>query len=137
MEKMLNFSTVSKIEEAMTKDGYDMETVKAFYLYDPYMSKEDLEDSNARLFQPKCMDVKGLQEYGIFSISDVLQMFAVRVANNRDENINFVSDDTAQEVMNKFVEDFERDYPFKSLVSACLYHKDTGEYQPMCICYGK
>ena len=83
------------------------------------------------------MDVKGLMEYGIFSISDVLDMFITRLSYSVDENINFVSDDTAQEVMNKFVEDFERDYPFKSLVSACLYHKDTGEYEPMCVCYGK
>lgn len=136
-KKEFKFSKAADIKEAMSNDGYDMETVKAFYLYDPFVPVADMGDENIMRLQPKCMDVKGLAEFGIFSIREVLDMFPTYLLMHKGENVEFDYTAKGQMVAMTFVKEFEREYPFKYLISACLHHKDTDEYQPICICYGK
>lgn len=138
MEKNeIKFSKATDIKEAMSNDGYDMDTVKAFYLYDPFVPVADMGDENIMRLQPKCMDVKGLAEFGIFSIREALDMFPTYLLMHKGENVEFDFTLTGRMVQEVFVREFEEEYPFKSLVSACIHHKDTDEYQPICICYGK
>lgn len=138
MEKNeIKFSKAAEIKEAMSNDGYDMDTVKAFYVYDPFVPVADMVDENIMRLRPKCMDVKGLAEFGIFTIREVLDMFPTYLHMHKGENVEFDFTLTGRMVQEVFVREFEEEYPFKSLVSACIHHKDTGEYQPICICYGK